>query len=163
MTSKEKRKKRQQVIKRFSFRDLVYKVPLSTYFVDICKMRPNERSAEDYTAVFLNHARLYVFAEKWDIKPLEALMLYKLYAILCKYKPYEARYSDIVEVIRYTYEHTPYRKRIDGLRELVTQYMPREQTQIAESEPCLLLVEDSGPLARDLLSIMLEKLRAADL
>ena len=67
--------------------------------------------------------------------------LHKLHATLCEYKRYEARYADVVELIRYTYERTPCRKRIDGLKELVTQYVAQEQIQIACSEPCLELVE----------------------
>lgn len=98
-----------------------------------------------------------MFAEKWGIRPLKALVLHKLHVTLCEYKPYEARYSDIIELIRYTYEYTPCRKRTDPLRELVTQYVAHEQTQIAGSEPCLSLVEDGGPFARDLLSMVLEK------
>ena len=42
---------------------------------------------------------------------------------------------------------------IDPLRDLVTQYVAHEQTQIAGSEPCLSWVEKSGPCARDLLSM----------
>ena len=159
-TNKKEKKKRPQVAERIKFHDLVYKVPHLSNFEDICKIRPNESSVEDYTPVFLGHAQLYVFAEKWDIKPLKALVLHKLHATLCKYKPYEARYGDIIELIRYTYEHTPCRKRMDPLRELVTQYVAHEQTQIAGSEPCLALIENGGPFARDLVSIMLEKTRA---
>lgn len=90
-------------------------------------------------------------------------MLHKLHIILCKYKPYEARYGDIVELIRYTYEHTLCRKRMDKLRELVTQYVAYKQTQIAESELCLTLVEDGRPFAKDLLFMVMEKLKAANL
>lgn len=137
----------------------MYLIPSLSEFADMCKIRPNESSAEDYTPVFLGHARLYVFAEKWDIKPLKALVLYKLHATLREYKPYEARYGDVVELIRYTYERTPCRKRIDGLRELVTRYVAQEQIQIARSEPCLELVEDGGSFARDLLSLMMEMVK----
>lgn len=77
-TSKKDRKKRRQVIEPVGFRDLVYKVPLSSNFADMCKIRLNERSTKDYFSIFLGHARLYVFAEKWDIKPLKALVLHKL-------------------------------------------------------------------------------------
>jgi len=146
----------------FGFDDLVYTVPPSSSFADICKIRPNETSAEDYSPVFLGHARLYVFSEKWDIQPLKALVLHKLHAILRAYTPYEARYGDAVELIRYTYENTPCRKRMDRLRELVTQYVAHETIQIAGSKPCLSLVEDGGPFARDLLSMVLEKVTKSE-
>ena len=141
-----------------AFHDLVYPIP-SPEFVDMCKPRPNGSSAEDYTPVFLGHARLYAFAEKWDIRPLKALVLHKLHTILRMYKPYEARYGDVVELIRYTYEHTPCRERVDGLRELVTRFVAQEQIQIARSRPCLELVEVCGPFARDLLSSVMERVK----
>ena len=40
--------------------------------------RKNRESCEDYTQVFLCHARLYVFADKYDIDPLRALSVHKL-------------------------------------------------------------------------------------
>lgn len=49
------------------------------------------------------------------------------------------------------------RKRLDGLRELVTRYMAYKTPQIAGSEPCPSVVEDGGPVARYLLSRVLEK------
>lgn len=85
----------------------------------MCKIRPNESSAEDYTPVFLGYARLYVFAEKRDIKPMKALVLHKLRAAVCEHKPYEAHYNNVVELIRYTYAHTPCRNRMDQLKRLV--------------------------------------------
>ena len=149
-------KKRGQATDRIPFHDLVYPIPSLSKFVDMCKVRPNESPTEDYTPVFLGHARLYAFAEKWDIRPLKALVLHKLHATLCEYKPYEARYEDVVELIRYTYECTPCCKRLDGLRKLVTRYVAQEQIQIARSKPCLELVEHAGPFARDLLSLIME-------
>lgn len=151
--------KREQATDRIPFHDLVYPIPSLSEFVDMCKIRPNESSAEDYTPIFVGHARLYVFAEKWDIRPLKALVLHKLHATLREYKPYEAHYRDVVELIKYTYERTPCRKCIDGLRELVTRYVAQEQMQIARSEPCLGLFEDGGPFARDLLSMMMEMVK----
>ena len=83
---------------------------------------------------------------------LKDLVLQKLHATLRIYKPCKARCGDVVELIRYVYENTPSRKHMHGLRELVTQYVVHEAPQIAGPEPCLSLVEDGRPFARDLLS-----------
>ena len=160
LTPKERRaakKRGTQSIKRVAFHDLTYKASSSAKFVDMCRIRSNESSSEDYGPVFLGHARLYVFAEKWGVRSLKDLVLQKLHVTLREYKPYEARYGDVVELIRYAYENTPSCKRMDGLRELATQYVAHETPQIAGSEPCLSLVEDGGPFAKDLLSMVLEK------
>lgn len=143
------------ISKRSQFHDLTYPVPSLSKFSDMCKIRPNESSSEDYSPVFLGHARLYVFAEKWGIESLQTLALHKLHATLCGYKPYKGRYGDVVELIKYTYQNTPTQKRKDRLRALVTKYVVQEQIQIAKSEPCLSLVEDEGSFARDLLSTVL--------
>lgn len=74
------------------------------------KIHPNESSAEDYTPLYLGHARLYVLAEKWGVSSVKSLVLHKLNATLHGYTPYEVRYDNVVELIRYTYENTPCRK-----------------------------------------------------
>lgn len=89
----------------------------------MCKIRPNESSVKDYSPVFLGHAQLYVFAEKWGIESLLTLALHKLHATLCAYKPYKGRYGDVVKLIKYTYQNTPTQKRIDRLRALITKYV----------------------------------------
>lgn len=50
---------------------------------------PNVSSAEDCTSVFLGHSQLYVFAEKWGLESLEALVLHKLLA-----KIYECEFTE---------------------------------------------------------------------
>lgn len=153
--NKTKKKTSRQPISRNRFQNLTYEVPSLSKLTEECKICTNQSSADDYTPVFLGHARLYVLAEKWGIEPLKSLVLHKLHATLLEYTPYEARYGDVVELIRYTYENTPCRKSMSGLRELVTKYVAHEIRQIAESEPCLSLVEDNGSFARDLLSTIL--------
>ena len=156
-TSKKEGKKRRQIADDTAFHDMMCKVPSSLKFTDMCKIRPNESSAEDYTSVFLGHAQLYVLTEKWNIKPLKVLVLHKLHTILREYTPYEARYDDVVELIRYTYENTPSRKRLDELRRLVTEYVAYDTIQIAKAESCLLLIKEGGSFARNLMSMVLEK------
>lgn len=141
---------------RSEFDNLTYPVPSLPEFSTMCTIRPNKSSVEDYSPVFLGHAQLYVFAEKWGIDALQTLVLHKLHATLYAYKPYKARYSDVVELIKYTYQNTPTQKRMEGLRALVTKYVAQEQIQIVKSEPCLSLVEDEGSFTRDLLSMVME-------
>ena len=102
----------------YRFKDESYALPKSFESKKAFKPRPNETSNEDYSPVFLCHARLYVLAEKYDIEALKASTLHKLHKTLCCYSPYEARNGDIVELARYAYQNTPTRERIDQLREL---------------------------------------------
>ena len=143
--------------RRKHFQDLKFPPPISYDLAKTHQPRPNENPAEDYTPVFLGHAKLYVFAEKYGIDPLKKLALHKLHGTLCQYTPYEARHIDVVELVRYVYDNTPSRKAMDKLRRMVTHYVAYQAKQIACSEPCLSLVEDGGPFARDVLSMVLER------
>ena len=147
-----------QATRRIRFHDLNFPFP-STHTQDTksCEPRGNQSAEEDYTPIFLGHARLYVFADKYDIIPLKALVLAKLHDTLCKFSLYEARFGDILELVRYVYENTPSRTPRDSLRELVTHYVAYEAKKLAASEQGLDLVEENGSFARDLLSMVLEE------
>ena len=43
-----------------------------------CPTLRKQEPYDNYTEVFLCHARIYMFAEKYSIRPLKALLLYKL-------------------------------------------------------------------------------------
>ncbi|MCJ1243638.1 hypothetical protein MMC30_000835 [Trapelia coarctata] len=119
--------------------------------------RTNESANEDCTPIFLGHARLYVFAEKYDIKPLRAAALNKLHRTLSTFKLYEARYGDIVALIRYSYDNTPSRRVMDPLREMLVHYVAYEATRVARCGQCMELVQENGSFASDLLGMVLER------
>lgn len=156
------RKKLKRVIKvetppkirlRQSFEDSKFPPPESQQQAfHECNPRPNTSPEEDYTNVFLGHASLYVFAEKYGVEPLKVLALNKLHATLSTFTLYRARISDIVNLISYAYstENTPdHEDRVDELRALVTHYAACEVDTIAESELFLSLLEEGGPFVRD--------------
>jgi hypothetical protein len=124
-----------------------------------CKIRGNELPEEDYTPVFLGHARLYVFAEKWGIDALKTLTLSKLHKTLAAFKIYEARRGDIVELVRFAYsnENTPdLDEGVDALRALVTHYVTCEVDSLIESPDFLALLEQQGLFPRDLVKMMVK-------
>ena len=142
-----------------SFHDRVYPLPTcSAYLTKISKARANTSAIEDYTPIFLGHARLYTLADEYGVNTLKSVVLYKLHATLCLFTPYEARYGDILELLRFTYDHTPARAQLDPLRELVTQYIAQQATPVIDTEQCLSLVAKGGPLARDLFAMLLRRL-----
>lgn len=69
-------------------------------------LRSNKSSKEDYTHVFLGHARLYVFAEKYDIQYLKDLALQKLQQTLAIFTLYQERVGDIITLLKYVYDNT---------------------------------------------------------
>lgn len=69
-------------------------------------LRANPGPAEDCIEVFLSHARIYVFAEKYDIQPLKALAIHQLHKSLAAFTLYKNRIGDIVALLRYSYANT---------------------------------------------------------
>ena len=59
---------------------------------------PNDDPREDYTEVFLCHARLYVFSDQFEIESLMRLTLQKLRLTLSRFSLYQERVPDIVSV-----------------------------------------------------------------
>ena len=86
-------------------------------------IRGNKSSAEVYSDVFLSHACLYVFAEKWDIQELKMLALDELHATLKKYNLYTERTSDIINLLRYVYCNKEPSEGVENLRTLMRLYV----------------------------------------
>ncbi|MCJ1392038.1 hypothetical protein MMC18_004905 [Xylographa bjoerkii] len=155
-SKKSEKKPHKSSAKRLSFHDRKYPLPASsTCPAERCMARANTSALEDYTSVFLGHASLYTFAEKYDVEALRSVVLNKLHATLCVFTPYEARYGDILELLQFTYKKTPTRAQLDPLRELVTQYIAYEAKEVIHTERCMSLVEEGGELARDLFAMLL--------
>ncbi|CAJ2500186.1 Uu.00g030390.m01.CDS01 [Anthostomella pinea] len=66
--------------------------------------RTNAEACEDYSGIFLAHARLYVLADKYDIRTLRQLALHKLWATLKDFTLYPGRVSDIAALIMYAFQ-----------------------------------------------------------
>ena len=134
-----------------SFKDLDYpaRVPATEYFKS-CKPRPNQPS-EDFTPVFIAHAELYVFAEKYGIKILKQTALHKLHKTLAIYLINPIDIRPIIELIRYTFSDDntlDQENHLDDLRGLVTAYVTSEIKIIGKCEQFLMLLEEGGPFVR---------------
>lgn len=146
------------------FQDLVYRSPTITTppptFTHSLRS-PTGTTPDGYPNTnLLAHARLYVLAERYDIKKLESLALQKLHATLSQSNPSAAAYHrDVMVLIRYTYENTLSREHEDELRMLVSCYVADEGSKaIAQSKQCLDLIEEVGAFARDLVSALLARM-----
>lgn len=93
------------------------------------------------------------------IEALKTLSLHKLYKTLATFTPYSTRLGDIVELVRYTYAHTPdLAHEMDDLRSLVMEYLTCEVTSLIHSPEFDPLVEQGGPFARDLVHVMMKRI-----
>jgi len=115
---------------------------------------PTENSApeQDFTPVFLAHARLYTFACMRLIDPLKRLALHKLHQTLLKFKLYDRRVGDVVELARYAYDNGEDRKpdgTIEDLRKLVVEYIACEVSTIGKHEAFAPLLQEGGEFVVD--------------
>jgi len=128
----------------------------------LCETRANQLEEEDYTPVFLGHAYLYAFAEKWGIESLKELTLHKIHLTLSEFTLYEARCGDIVELVNFVYsnDNTPdLEDGLDALRALVIHYVMCELEILIEA-PCFIsMQEQQGLFSRDLLLMMRRRLK----
>ena len=114
--------------------------------------QPNSSPRQDFTPVFLAHARLYDFASMYLVQPLRALALYKLHKTLMSFQLYTRRVSDVLELARYAYDHGSDRKpegTIDDLRELVVEYIACELDTIGKHKEFKQLIEEGGEFVGD--------------
>jgi hypothetical protein len=126
---------------------------IHTTFTAPCEIRQNSSAAEGYTTSLLGHEHLCVFAEKWGIKDLKSLALFKLHKILVSFTLYAARRPDIMALLRYAYsnDQTPDRvDAVDDLRSLVMLYTVCEVENLTHCPEFLSLILEGGQLALDL-------------
>ena len=84
--------------------------------------RANKHSHESYQEIFLCHAQIYVFADKYRIDRLKVLAVENLHATLAIFKLYEARIGDIISLLRYAYANKT-SSSDEPLRDLLKDYM----------------------------------------
>ena len=129
--------------------------------INISPPRPNQASNEDYTEVFLSHARVYVFAEKYDIQLLKALALDELHATLQNFNLYPERTGDIISLLRYIYANTG--EIVDGvedMRSVLKHYLGFEMyTLMKDNDFGDLMIEDGGALLGDFMKMVEQRIR----
>ena len=121
--------------------------------------RQNTESCEEYTEVFLCHARLYVFSDRHGIESLRELSLQKLRLTLSKFHLFDERVPDVVELVSYTYRHTMEHDRgIDKLRNLVMDYVICNLEIVFKNKNFKQMLIEAGALSKDLVWKTLERL-----
>ncbi|OCT52813.1 hypothetical protein CLCR_10533 [Cladophialophora carrionii] len=119
----------------------------------------NTDDFEDYTLVFLCHAKLYVFADKYSIGPLLDLVLQKLRLNLSSFILHSRRIGDVVELLKYAYEHTAdYPDGIDRLRDMVTDYVMCHLEKIVAHGDFKKLLQENGDVPKDLMPKLVQRL-----
>lgn len=127
------------------------------------EVKSNTSDEQDYTPIFLAHARLYAFAHMRLAHNLRRLTLEKLHKTLVGFQLFEARVNDIIGVTRYAYsnEYIPDRapdECIDELRKLIVDYIVSEFDVIGKAAGLHAYLEEGGQFASDLLRTLSREL-----
>ncbi|KAM5454246.1 hypothetical protein MaudCBS49596_002260 [Microsporum audouinii] len=134
-------------------RDKDYPLPeRCSRFTEQFKPFSNVTEDQDFSPVFLGHARLYVIADKYCIETLKDLVLYKLYTTLKGFTLFKKRVGDLIKLIRFIYHDGNTRgqtKVLDPLRKLVTLYAATKLNDIALDALFLETLEDGGEFVVD--------------
>jgi hypothetical protein len=127
---------------------------------DIWGRRVTNLEDEDYTEVFLSHARMAVFADYHGVSALERLALQKLTLVLSSFHMWDAyRIEDITRLISYVYEHTVQLPSSPcPLRELVCQYSACKMEVLWKSVGFKQVFETYTDFAKDLTDQLLKRL-----
>lgn len=100
--------------------------------------------------VFLLHARLYVFAEKFEILRLKDLALQRLHEALLRSESVPEIVSDISSLIRYVYENTVEKtSHEEPLRVLICHYIRYQMDDMLEEPDFLQLAVESPEFLQD--------------
>ena len=121
--------------------------------------RRNQSSEEDYTDVFLSHAMLYVFAEKFDIETLKVLAFERLHNTLAIFTLYPSRTGDITELLRFVYGCVGTVPGMEDLRKLMRDYLGYEMDTLMKDDGFKrLIIENGGTLLEDFIALVQKRI-----
>jgi hypothetical protein len=121
--------------------------------LDQFEPKGNSAVHQDFTPIFLAHARLYCFAHQHLIEPLKALTINKLQKTLMGFQLYKDRVGDIVELARFVYSNPDLPESSDqdvlnDLKKLIAEYIACEIDVIGKHESFIHFIEEGGEFVR---------------
>ncbi|CAI6342382.1 unnamed protein product [Periconia digitata] len=145
---------RAQLRSQFNDRDYLSKENPKTLILQYFQPKSNNDVDQNFTPVFLAHARLYCFARLRLIAPLKALTLDKLHKTLMDFKLYTKRIGDIIKLARYAYSNPDLPERaedgtIDDLKTLVVEYIVCEIDTVGKCDEFVKYMEEGGEFVGD--------------
>ena len=152
---KKKKKTTEPAVKGFlreSFISQQRNTDLSPYTVT--PARANKGPEEKYEEVFMGHARMYVFAEKYDIQPLKKLALQKLQHQLAIHTLYIERVGEVLTLLRYVYANTSgSTDDTDDIRTMVVHYIGIEMGNLYKDGEIKDFMQEEGEFLGDFLKM----------
>ncbi|KAG6024090.1 hypothetical protein E4U40_003585 [Claviceps sp. LM458 group G5] len=104
---------------------------------------------KDYSELFISHARIFVFAQYYDVEALMDLSTQRLHEALCGFSLSIERIHDILALIRYCYEQ-PGLKRLKKMVAMYSAAVVNSQIQEVVVEDFEDLLKERGDFAADM-------------
>ena len=153
-SSVKKKKKKKGITVRTALKEKFITWDDEEYDVQPVVVRSNRASDEDFTDVFLSHAQLYVFAEKYDVQELKQLALRKLRHTLASFTLYRQRLEDVLTLVRYVYAETARDGRgKEDMRSTLMFYVSTEMDLFEEHGGFKDLLTDDPEMLSDFLAV----------
>lgn len=118
----------------------------------------NTHPDQAFDEILLCHARLYVFADRYDNPDLRGITLYKLRRTLAAFKLFDERIPDLFALIRYSYLNT---REGDRLRTLLIDFAVCMAPELIDHAGWHSFVIEEASFREELLSKLREAVRAA--
>ena len=122
---------------------------------------PDENSGA-FKEIFLCHARLYVFGERYDIKHLQSYSWDSLYQLFHQFTPERRDNDALISLFSYVYRNTLAKVTMDPLRELVVRYLADDGRWVLLDPQARLLLNEIGDFAVDMTGMLVEALGVSE-
>lgn len=120
------------------------------------------RHVDNAYEIFICHAELYVFADRYDIPSLRDMTLFRIHEIFISFIHYPERLHEIVKLIEYVYESTSEPTSGSGsdrLRELMAHYVFTTLTEFMDNKEFVENLLGLQPFMKDLMNSVLKTQR----
>lgn len=140
------------------FRDTESVDKFADYLVRRIHPRPSQglqgsyNRMEDYTETLLTHARLHVFAAKYELQELRDICLFKLLHLLHVFPICEDRVGDIVRLFYFAFDVDT--GRCENLRGMLRYYTAQHIRLFVPNRKFQVLLQEKPALANQLLNTL---------
>ncbi|PSR93937.1 hypothetical protein BD289DRAFT_364206, partial [Coniella lustricola] len=117
--------------------------------------RQNTESCEDYSGVFMCHAKLYVVGDIYDIPELCQLSLHRLHATLSCFELFPGRCDDIAVVAKYLLANT---REDDKIREMMALFYACQAEHVCNNDTFRSLLAEEPDFAAQVFSYVVGRL-----
>lgn len=129
---------------------------------DGSELPEDDDHSANYADVFLCHAQLYIFADKWGVSTLENVCLLKLKQSLQRFAIYRSRRRDLYRLVEYCYSSTREDDKGNHLTSLVAHYISCVVEHLVDDVEFQGLLQKYVGFSRDLVLRMASRLDLND-